>query len=186
MKKQLVVLILLIIIFNFFVGCQEESSNNQDTIEYSTYENSELGFSIEYPSDWNKLENPQEVPDVTVVFASPSNEPTKTGNLMVSILDNILMTMEEFKDAHIENLSSIISNFTLISEKSITISDLPGYEIIYTFTEGMYTWRQLEVWTIANDILYFLVHQADQAYYENFANEIDHMINSFSITDTGL
>ncbi|MCJ7571233.1 MAG: hypothetical protein MUO82_05085 [Candidatus Thermoplasmatota archaeon] len=43
------------------------------------------------------------MPDVDVLFVSPSNEPTKTGNLMISVIDNVSLTMDEFKEAHIEN-----------------------------------------------------------------------------------
>ena len=71
-----------------------------------------------------------------------------------------------------------------ISEESITLSDLPGYRIIFTFTNDVYTWKQLEVWTISENILYLLVHQVDQASYESFTSDIEHMIASFSITVT--
>ncbi|MCJ7571232.1 MAG: hypothetical protein MUO82_05080 [Candidatus Thermoplasmatota archaeon] len=43
--------------------------------------------------------------------------------------------------------------------------------------------RQLEVWTINENTLYLLAHQADQAYYENFTNDIEYMIQSFVILD---
>ena len=89
--------------------------------------------------------------------------------------------MNEFKEAHIENLSALLPDFELVFEESITLSDLPGYKIIFTFTNDMYTWKQLEVWTISENILYLLVHQADQASYESFTADIEHMIASFSI-----
>ncbi len=183
MKKQLPSVGIIVIVLVLLVsGCQELSENeNDDVSSFSTYANIEKGFSIEYPTTWSKYENPVQVPDVDVLFTSPSNEPTKTGSIMITVLDNVSLTMDEFKGAHVENLSILISDFNIISEKATTLSDFLGYELIFTFTNDMYTWRQLEVWTISENTLYLLVHQADQAYYENFANDIEHMIGSFQI-----
>ena len=64
---------------------------------------------------------------------------------------------------------------------SAILSDLSAYKIIFTFTQDSYTWRQLEIWTIKDNTLYLLVHQADQAYYDNFTDIIDQMIDSFEI-----
>ena len=182
MKLQTIGIILLIL-FVFLSGCGEKSSENNDNniSNFSIYENAEKGISIEYPSTWNKYENPPQVPDVTVLFSSISSEPTKTGSLMVTVLDEVNLSMDEFKDAHIENSSLLLQDFELVAEESTILSDLPGYKIIFTFTSDLYTWRQLEVWTISENILYLLVHQADQAYYENFAEYVEHMLSSFEI-----
>ncbi len=186
MKKQLIIVGIIVILGLSLAGCQEEnSSNDNDNISnYSNYENSEIGVEIEYPSTWNKYENPPEVPGVTVLFSSPSNEVIKIGSLMVTVLDEVNLSMEEFKEAHIENLSLLMPDYELILEESNTLSNLDGYKIIFTFTNDIYTWRQLEVWTISENTLYLLVHQADQAYYETFEDDIDYMIESFKIVDT--
>lgn len=184
MKKELLIVgIIVMMLVVGLSGCEEKSSENGDNNEPSfyTYENVENGVSIEYPTLWNKYENPPEVPDVLVLFSSLSNEPTKTGSLMIAVLDNVSLTMDEFKEAHIENLSLLMPDFELALEESATLSDLSGYKIIFTFTSDTYTWRQLEIWTISENTLYLLVHQADQAYYENFADDIEHMISSFEI-----
>jgi len=182
-KKFIVFGMAVVLIVVGLSGCEEKSSENGDNNEssFSSYENTENGISIEYPTTWNKYENPPEVPDVSVLFISPSNEPTKTGTLMISVLGNVSLTMDEFKEAHIENLSILLPDFELVSEESITLSDLPGYKILFTFTNDIYTWKQLEVWTISENILYLLVHQADQASDESFTADIEHMIASFSI-----
>lgn len=186
MKKRLsIVGIIVIALFVCFSGCQENNSNNEDKniSGFSTYEDIENGFSIEYPATWNKYENPSQVQDVNVLFTSPSNEPTKTGNLMVSVFADVNMTMDDFKNAHVENLSLLLLDYNLISEESITFLGLLGYEITFTFTNDIFTWRQLEVWTIDENTLYLLVHQADQAFYENFADDIEYMILSFKIVE---
>ncbi len=190
MKKQLVIVgIVILLLAVGLSGCQEKSSENGDNNEpdFYTYENTEKGISIEYPDTWNKYENPQQVPGVLVLFSSPSAEPTKTGNLMISVLDlEGYMDMDWFKDAHIENLSihPAYSDFNIIYEDSAVLSDLPAYKIIFTFTQEGYTWRQLEIWTIKDNTLYLLMHQSDQAYYDTFTDIIDQMIESFEIVDT--
>jgi len=169
----------------FISGCIDQTSENGDSNEpdFYTYENTEKGINIDYPATWNKYENPPQVADVLVLFSSPSQEPTKTGNLMISVLTNDSMTMDWFKQAHIENLSILLtdSDFNIIYEDSAILSGRPAYKIIFTFTQDMYTWRQLETWTIKDDTLYLLVHQADQANHNEFTDVIDQMISSFEI-----
>jgi len=189
MKKQLVIVGIIAILLSVgFSGCEEESSENGDNNEpgFYTYENTEKGISIEYPDTWNKYENPQQVPGVLVLFSTPSAEPTKTGNLMISVLIIDPMTMDWFKQAHIENLSiqPAYSDFNIIYEDSAVLSGLPAYKIIFTFTQEGYTWRQLEIWTIKDNTLYLLIHQSDQANHNKFTDIIDQMIESFKIVDT--
>jgi len=187
MKKQLlIVVIMLVLLAVGFSGCEEKSSENGNNNEpdFYTYENTEKGVSIEYPDTWNKYENPPQVPDVLALFSSPSAEPTKTGNLMISVLIIDSMTMDLFKQAHIENLSVLLTDLNIIYEDSATLSGLPAYKIIFTFTQDLYTWRQLEIWTIKDNTLYLLVHQSDQANHNEFTDIIDQMIESFKIVDT--
>jgi len=187
MKKRLVAVgIVVMLLAVGFSGCEEKNSENGDNNEpgFYTYENTEKGISIEYLDTWNKYENPPQAPGVLALFSSPSDEPTKTGNLMISVIVNDSMTMDWFKQAHIENLSILITDLSIIHEDSATLSGLPAYKIIFTFTQEGYTWRQLEIWTIKDNTLYLLVHQADQAYYDTFTDIIDQMIESFKIVDT--
>ena len=162
----------------FISGCTDQN-NEKNEPDFYTYENIEKGISIDYPATWNKYENP--ISDVLVLFSSPSEEPTKTGSLMISVLTNDSMTMDWFKQAHIENLSTLIPDFNIVYEDSAILSDLPAYKIIFTFTQDLYTWRQLEIWTIKDSTLYLLVYQVDQANHNEFTDIIDQMINSFEI-----
>ena len=187
MKKQLLIVVIMLVLLSVgFSGCEEKSSENGDNNEpdFYTYENTEKGISIEYPDTWNKYENPPQVPDVLALFSSPSAEPTKTGNLMISVLIIDSMTMDLFKQVHIENLSILLTDLNIIYEDSATLSGLPAYKIIFTFTQDMYTWRQLEIWTIKDNTLYLLMHQSDQANHNEFTDIIDQMIESFKIIDT--
>lgn len=185
MKKQLVMVGIVIILFVVsFSGCEESGNEDNNESGFYTYENIENGISIEYPATWNKYENPPQVPNVLILFISPTDEPTKTGSLMITVMNNVSLTMDAFKEAHIENLSLLIPDFTIIFEDFTTLADLPAYKIIFTFTNDIYIWTQLEIWTISENTLYLLVHQADQACYEDFTDDIEHMIESFRIIDT--
>ncbi|MEA2055232.1 MAG: PsbP-related protein, partial [Candidatus Thermoplasmatota archaeon] len=187
MKKQLVIVgIAVLLLVVSLCGCEEKSSENGDSNEptFYTYENTEKGISIEYPATWIKQENPPQAEEILVLFTSQSGEPTKIGSLMISVLDlEDHMGMDWFKQAHIENLSILIPDFNIIYEDSSTLSGLPAYKIVFTFTQDLYTWRQLEIWTIKDNTLYLLVHQADQANHNEFIDTIDQMIESFKIID---
>ena len=175
----------LIIVTAIMLGCIFISgcTNQNNESSFYTYENAQRGISIEYPVTWIKYENPPQIPDVLVLFTSQSEEPTKIGSLMVSVLDlEEYMDMDWFKDAHIENLSKDLTDFNIVFSNSSTLADLQAYKLIFTFTQDIYTWRQLEIWTIKDNTLYLLVHQVDQANYNEFADIIEQMIDSFEIS----
>jgi hypothetical protein len=179
-----IIVIIILLGCVFISGCIDQTSENGDSNEPSfyTYENTEKGISIDYPATWTKYENPPQVEGVLVLFTSQSVEPTKIGSLMVSVLDlEGYMDMDWFKQAHIENLSILHTDFTIIYEDSAMLLGLPAYKIIFTFTQDLYTWRQLEIWTIKDDMLYLLVHQVDQANHNEFTDIIEQMIGSFEM-----
>ena len=173
-----IIVVLILLGCVFISGCTDQ---NNETGFY-TYENAQRGIIIEYPVTWTKYENPPQIPDVLVLFTSQSEEPTKIGSLMVSVLDlEDYMDMDWFKDAHIENLSKDFTDLNIIFNDSSTLADLQAYKLIFTFTQDVYTWRQLEIWTIKDNTLYLLVHQADQANHNEFTDIIEQMIDSFEI-----
>lgn len=183
MKKQLsMMLFMCILIVLFLSGCQKPSQNNGITI-FSKYTNQENTYSIEYPSTWINYEYPEQMPNVNVLFIPPSNETAKTSNFMISVINNISYTINEFKEEHMEDLNNQFSGFGIESEGYTTLSDLPGYKITFIFVKDNYNWRQLEVWTINENTLYLLAYQVNQEYYQNYIDDVEYMFESFNIID---
>ncbi|MEA3420909.1 MAG: PsbP-related protein [Acidobacteriota bacterium] len=146
---------------------------------FFTYENAQYGVRIKYPDNWTKNEN--YVANSIVTFFPDSNDTLK-GRFSVPVLElEESMDMEWFKQAHIENLSLILTDFNITYNASTTLAGFSGYTLIFTFRQGTYTLKQRKIWTIENNTLYLLTYSVDQNLYSDYVSVVEQMVNSFEI-----
>jgi len=166
----------------FIGGCTEQTSENgeKDESGYLTYENTQYNLKIKYPDNWMKQEN--YLPNTVVVF---SIEPGMMGvlncSLSITSADTGALSIDQIKDSHIENLSIFYTNLNISYDNTTTLAGLPAYKLIFTYSQGTYIIKQMEVWTVKNNNLYFLTYISNEDNYENNLQTIEYMINSFEI-----
>ncbi|MEF8879002.1 MAG: PsbP-related protein [Candidatus Thermoplasmatota archaeon] len=186
-KKLLILVVITLFVLTCLSGCTDKGTNGKkEKISFVTYTNEEKGIRIEYPETWQKQENPTYAANVDVLFTSPYNEdPKDAGTLLVSVLvnDSLIKGIDWFKQAHVENLTKALDNFTLISEKNTTLSGESGYHINFTFSQNDQEWCQTETFTINNDTLYLLMYQVKTNRYSIYIDLINQMIESFRMVD---
>lgn len=185
-RGMYVVGIVVLLVLTCLSGCMEQEAEDEDKeISFLTYENEEKGLSIEYPENWTKQEHPPQVPTVLVLFTSPYDEPYNASTLMIGVItnDSFSRGMEWFAQAHIENLTTLVDNFTLISNRTTTLSGRSAYRINFTFTQHALQWSQMETWTIKGNTLYQLIYQVQTSRYSLYSDLIGQMIESFTLTD---
>jgi len=147
---------------------------------YNTYENAEYGFRISYPAPWSEREGV--LPNAVVTFLKDTGPMgVLGGSVSVTVSNAGGYDMDDFKAAHIENISLLYTDFNFTYQGNATLAGEPGYELIYTYSQGVYSIIQREIWTIKNDILYFLVCIVEKQNYNEFEDEFDQMISSFEI-----
>jgi len=182
--RLLLVTAILLLACAAISGCMEQTSENGDTTEESeggffTYENVQYGVRIKYPDNWTKNEN--YVANSIVTFFPDPNDTLK-GSFSVSVLElEESMGMEWFKQAHIENLSLLLTDFNITYNASTTFAGFSGYTLIFTFRQGIYTFKQREIWAIENNMLYLLTYSVDQNFYPDYAGVVEQMVDSFEV-----
>jgi len=158
-------------------GENGESGEN-DTSELLAYDNPNLGFTLEYPSDWLKEES--------LSFISPRLSVSDEAPESISVttepkLSNL--TLEEYSDSSITMLESQFPNFTLIESSNSTLSGYPASQIVYTYTFEDVDLKNLQIWTIADDMVYVLTYGGTTKEFDNSLPVIQDMIDSFEITE---
>ena len=183
-KKPLIIIITSVLIAGGLSGCTEQTSKNGETTEESeggffTYENIQHSIRIKHPDNWTKKEN--YVANSIVTFFPDPNDTLK-GSFSVSVLElEESMGMEWFKQAHIENLSLLLTDFNITYNASTTFAGFSGYTLIFTFRQGIYTFKQRETWAIENNMLYLLTYSVDQNLYSDYVGVVEQMVDSFEI-----
>ncbi len=171
-----------------FVSLSLAQSN--DTIEQTgllMYDNPNLGFTLEYPSDWSKEES--------LSFVSPppseseSNGTTSSTNLTpesIAVTTEVLLsniTLEEYSESAIGLLESQFPNFTLLNSFETTLSGYPAHQIEYTFALEGLDLKNVQIWTIADNIVYAVTYGGTTEEFDSSLPAFEKLIASFQLTE---
>jgi hypothetical protein len=159
---------------------------------FSTYENPNYKIRIEYPLDWEKVEDDDTANDRTtdiVTFYSPleSDSDTHLENLWISIdnLDQQNITLEEYIDETIDTYRKYAKDFSLVELDSNTTfaGNSPAYKLVYTSTEEDDVIKTMEIGTMIDNKVYYISYLAEAKKYSEYLPMIQRMIDSFKIDE---
>jgi len=163
-----------------------QTNETTESTNLLSYDNPNLGFSLEYPADWSKEE--------TLLFASPPPSSNETSSIpneapeSIALTTEVLpynITLDEYSESAIGLLESQFSNFTLIDSFETTLSGYPAHQITYTYTFEGADLKNMQIWTIANDnnMAYALTYGGLVEEFDSSLPVIENMINSFQLTE---
>lgn len=178
-------------------------AQNNDTIEQTEtliYDNPNLGFTLEYPSDWSKQESLSFISPPPSTFPSQSsssplaenasNDTISATNLTpesIAVTTEVLVsniTLEEYSESAIGLLESQFPNFTLLNSFETTLSGYPAHQIEYTFALEGLELKNLQIWTIVDNIVYAVTYGGTIEEFDSSIPVFDNLIESFQVTET--
>ena len=140
------------------------------------YNNPNLGFSLEYPPDWQKEES--------LSFTSPqggtSDRAPEVINVVTEVLPSSDFSLDSYTDAAMGQVESF-DNFRLLNSSSTTIGGLPGHMIVYTFTDGQTPLQNLQAWTVKDGIAYILTYGGVPEEFDSSLPSMQSVLDSFSL-----
>jgi hypothetical protein len=152
-------------------------------VEFKTYTNNGMNFSIQYPSNWMaKVDQVESFPEVDFI----QGEPSGLGFLEVGIhkvepyLDTDTMTLkntsvQQYAQQHID---AYLSPDEIIRQNKVTVGEnYPGSKIEYKQL-GAYNFA---IFTIANGKLYTLEYMEDPLKVPETLPLINKMVESFQV-----
>jgi hypothetical protein len=188
MNSNQVILIIVIIpilflfnnILNIF-GQQTFFASTLDS-ELTTYENSEKGISILYPSNWLPMENEFGIAFFPLSF---DNQPP---GVSILIRPSASITVEELVNNVIKDVSQQVLKFKLIEKNPFSLGGVNAYNILFThFDSTTQTEIQtLQAFTIKNGKDYGITYQASAQDYSTYLPIIKQMIHSFRFIDSSV
>jgi hypothetical protein len=140
------------------------------------YNNPNLGFSLEYPSDWQKVE--------TLSFTSPQggmgNRAPEVINVVTEVLPSSNFSLDSYTEAAIGQVE-LFDNFQLLNSSSTTIGGLPGHMIVYTFTDGQTPLQNLQAWTVKDGMAYIITYGGIPEEFDSSLPAIQSVLDSFRL-----
>jgi hypothetical protein len=179
----IITIIISLILLSTFISL---SKSIQAQTQFLAYESKDFGFSIRYPSDWEKEEEIASSSNVKIVASFIKNN----GSLIYTEADLYIrtedflgknITLEEFAQLQKAYTSSLLAVSSFNESKTI-IGNKPAWQLEYDFKGfGGTTRHGINSLIINDDIGYSIVFTTGKDKYERYFPIAQEMINSFQI-----
>lgn len=144
-------------------------------------DNLKYGFSIKYPSTWEKKEK---LKDIIVVFLAPlENESDKFRenlSLMISNLFTQTIDLYDYVNFSIDQLREAILDFRLFEKTQTKIAKIPAYKIVYSGKRKQLNIKIMQYYAIKKNKVYLITYTAKKDKFELYFKIIKKIIKSFS------
>jgi hypothetical protein len=181
MEYRLRALLSLALLASSLVICCVDSKQSTPDLaktSFLTYENQNHKIKINYPSDWEKIEDYLGV----VMFSTPVKY--RENSMLVIFSEEVSdgsYSLNNLTETHLI-IAKNESGFKLLELTNTTLSGYPAKRTAYTFTDK-YTFFQLWVDTIKNNKTYSVFYSTiDEDRYLHNLPIAEEMIKSFEIT----
>jgi eukaryotic-like serine/threonine-protein kinase len=164
------------------------SQNNTSSAlaPFTTYDNSTFGIKIDYPSHWKKVENVGRLLGHTIVVEFYSVDLKNASKLFSENLNIVVgnlipknMSLAEYSNISINELKKIFPGLIMEEQTPITLSGNPALNVVYSFKQGQFKFKQMQIWTLKDGSDYVITYSAQPAEYSNLSIA-QKIINSFS------
>lgn len=173
---------------------QSDSDKYEKAIPTSClqYENSTYGIKMQYRANWT-IENAQSNASddtVTIAYIYPpiSSDPNATAEIEIgyeSFTQGENLTLEEYVRDVVQTNIDETSKFKVVNVNTNTpLAGRPGYSLVSTDTEDGTDMKSIEVGTIVDGKVYYVVFSAEESRYNYFLPDVQKMIDSFEIADS--
>jgi hypothetical protein len=155
-------------------GNQTMASNV--TSDLTPYSNPNLGFTLEYPSNWTKQES--------LVFVSPpggiGNQAPELITIDTEVLPTLDFSLDTYTNLSLRQAQESLQDFKLLNSSSTTLAGLPAHMIVFSFTESQNTTLQnLATWTIKDGMVYKVTYIATPEEFHSSLPVLQSVLDTF-------
>ena len=150
--------------------------------DFLYYENHDVGYSINYPDNWIKLESKN-----NTIFYPPleGNESAKKSSISLTItntsLPDIPLSLESIVDETIKNLNSTLDDFKLKESKLLLLNDNNTFvhKLVYSYIQSNKIVNNMDIGLIENNNLFTLSFVSSSDKYNKYLPTIQKMVETF-------
>ncbi|MBI4039283.1 hypothetical protein HY388_00455 [Candidatus Daviesbacteria bacterium] len=185
----------LLIIFLYAIGAlkfdltvkksSQGTSSSATTSQSKTYQNDQVGISLNFPASWRYQEKPNK--DTVVGFLSPLGKDDQFAeNVIVRIVDlssNPSLTLQEGVDLWIEQTKGSYStgDFAVVSQAPATVASMPARRVVFLLKDQGIEGKGMATITIQNNTAYIFVYLAETKSFDKFLSDANSIVASLKI-----
>lgn len=150
------------------------------TPNFTKYENSTDGITIQYPDSWNKLENPNIVTNEIVEFSPPLSSSNVAEKLIITG-ENLSspLSLAEYTKLSKQEIVQQNNNVKILIESDSTLAGKRAYRVVYTLSDEGNQLKRMETWTLKNFKVYSITYEAQADKYDE--STVEKMISTFQL-----
>jgi hypothetical protein len=146
------------------------------TSDLTPYSNPNLGFTLEYPSNWTKQES--------LAFVSPQvgigNQAPELITIDTEVLPTLDFSLDTYTNLTLRQAQESLQDFKLLNSSSTTLAGLPAHMIVYSFTPSQNTTLQnLATWAIKDGMVYIITYIAAPEEFESSLPALRSVLDTF-------
>jgi eukaryotic-like serine/threonine-protein kinase len=150
--------------------------------QFLTYESSELGISIQYPANWEKIASM----DNFVTFTAPPETDTRIYpaalGLKVQELPSQNIALQEITKVQMSDLKRSNPGLKVLESTSTSIAGKPAHKIVFSAIDNKEVERKaMQVWTVIGNKAFLITYKAEPDKFSSYLPTIERMINSFKV-----
>ncbi len=161
-----------------------KQKTTESEIALSLYENSELGFQVNYPQVWSQ-QNRDDFFATGVIFFSPLEDDSDRFKETVSVLVENLsedITLEQYTAQSISEIKKL-SDPNVGKAQIISLGETEGRQVVYGGEENGKRVRRMQTWSIQDNRAYVITYTALPESFESYLVPVEKIIESFEFID---
>jgi DcrB-like protein len=147
-------------------------------VQQNAYVSSAHGFTINPPSGWSTDESGSF--GTVVIFYGPTESNFRVN--MNVVAEATSLSLADYVSASKSQLSSGLTNYSIVSEGPITIGGLGAYQLVGTFTQGTFSIKNMQVVFVENREAYIVTSTALQSNYDTYSPVFTESVQTFKLT----
>jgi len=162
---------------------QAKEDNNSTIVHKDWKSLIEQNYSINYPENW-ELNGSGVMGTAFFLFSPLASEEDRfkeNVNLIIEDLTGLGLNLQKYTEFSMNQLSSLITDGTLIENKTINDRKLNYQKVIYTGTQGVFNLKwEMYCW-VYKEKAYVLTFTCEENEFANYQDVGEKILNSFQI-----
>jgi hypothetical protein len=159
----------------------DEPTTTQAPAGTQRYENTEFGFTLDYPEGW--VVNEEQPGAEVFIFNQPSAQDGFGENLGVGVEELPgEITLEQYTQATKGNLEAGLGEIQVAEEGPTSIGGVPAYSIEYEAEQQGELFTFLQTWLVDSRTAYVLTFTGHGQEFETYRPQAQSIIDSFRLT----
>jgi PsbP-like protein len=162
---------------------REKVFPEQPKTEFTSYENTESGISIQYPKDWQVRNISNPITGDIVEFISPkeNNSDKFQERVAISVETKANFTLKEYTNLAKQDILKKTKNAQFTEESEEALAGNRSYKVVYTGSNEDLRIKNMDIWSLNNFQAYYVSYNAEKDKYDKYLPIVNDMVKSLQI-----